>query len=433
MGSEKLSLNDRVLKIAAKIQENSYIKAVSMGLASLMPIIIIGSLLTIVTTIAAKISAPGYQQFLTNSGIKPLLKYPNLVTLGLLSIYAAFAIAYNLAQSKEQDGYMAGLLSIMAYMVVQPFGTLKGEDILPVHLLGAEGIFTAIIVALIVPGIMKFFKDHNLYVKMPVGVPEMITRSFAALTTGGAVLLLFFAVKIIFAQTSVATLPALITLLIQTPLKSLGSSWIALVVIMFIVNFLWFFGVHGHLVALSVMMPVYLQMDVENLNAYQAGTALPNIIGYSYIYVYASGACVLFGLVFWLLKARSERYRTLGKLAVVPMLFGIGEPLAFGVPYVLNFTLFIPVVFTASINVILAYVATAINLLPRFNGVNISGMPVVLNGLLVGGWRVVVFQVLLCLLNIAIWEPFVKRLDKTEYAQEVANAKAAETTEGQGA
>lgn len=75
----------------------------------------------------------------------------------------------------------------------------------------------------------------------------------------------------------------------------------------------------------------------------------------------------------------------------------------------------------------------SINLLPRFNGVNISGMPVVLNGLLVGGWRVVVFQVLLCLLNIAIWAPFVKRLDKTEYAQEVANAKAAETTEGQGA
>jgi PTS system cellobiose-specific IIC component len=432
VAKEKTSFIDRILGVAGKIQENPYIKAVSSGLASLMPIIIIGSLLVIVTTIAAGISNPGYQKFLVDSGIKPLLQYPNLVTNGVLSIYTAFAIAYNLAQSQEQDGYMAGLLSIMAFLVVQPFNISKSGSVsLPIELLGAEGIFTAIVVALIVPVIMRFFKKHNLYIKMPNGVPEMITRSFAALTTGGAVLLIFFGVKIIFSQTSVETLPSLIKLLIQTPLKALGSSWIALVVIMAVVGLLWFFGIHGHLVALSVMLPVYLQMDLENLNAYQAGKPLPNIIGYSFINVYGAGAVVLFGLVFWLWRAQSERYRILSRLSAIPMLMGIGEPLAFGVPFVLNFTLLIPSAFSASINIILAYLATAVNILPRFNGVNIAGMPVLVNGFLVGGWRVALFQVFLCALNVAIWAPFVKRLDRTEYAQELANAQATDTqTEG---
>lgn len=430
MAKEKPSFVDRLLGAAGKVQENPYIKAVSSGLASLMPIIIIGSLLVIVTTIAGTISNPGYQRFLVSSGIKPLLQYLNLVTNGVLSIYTAFAIAYNLAQERKQDGYMAGLLSIMAFLVVQPFVIAKNGSVsLPVNLLGAEGIFTAIVVALIVPGIMKFFKDRNLYIKMPTGVPEMITRAFAALTTGGAVLLLFFAVKIAFSQTSVETLPNLIKLIIQTPLRALGSSWIALVIIMAVVGILWFFGIHGHLVALSVMTPVYLQMDLENLNAYQAGKALPNIIGYSFIYVYGAGAVVLFGLVFWLWRARSERYRVLSRLAAVPMLMGIGEPLAFGVPFVLNFTLLIPSAFSASLNLILAYLATVLNILPRFNGVNIAGMPVLVNGFLVGGWRVALFQVFLCIVNIGVWAPFVKHLDRTEYAQELANTQAAESTE----
>ncbi|MCI1892781.1 MAG: PTS transporter subunit EIIC [Schleiferilactobacillus harbinensis] len=421
MAQEKMSLNDRVLQVASKIQQNPYIKAVSFGLASLMPIIIVGSLLTIVDSLGI----PAYQKFLVDIGIKPFLKYPNMVTNGLLSVYAAFSIAYNLADARKQDGYMAGLLSIMAFMIVQPFETVKSLDVLPVHLLGAEGVFTAIVVAMIVPNVMKFLTKHNFYIKMPAGVPEMIERGFAALTTGGSVLLGFLIIKIIFAKTSIETLPNLIAIVIQTPLKALGSSWIALVIIMAIVNFLWFFGIHGHLVALSVMTPVYLQMDIENLNAYQAGKALPNIIGNSYIFIYASGACVLFGLVFWLWRARSERYRSLSRLAAVPMLFGIGEPLAFGVPYVLNFTLFIPVVFSASINAILAYIATVIHILPRLNGVNISGVPVGVGGFLVGGWRVALFQIALCLLNVVIWAPFVKRLDKTEYANELAHQQEA--------
>lgn len=415
----KMTVMDRALKYSAKIQQNIYIKAVSNGLAALMPITIVGALLVVLDGLAI----PAYQDFLVNIGIKDFTWLPNTVTNGLLSVYAAFSIAYNLAKYKNQDGFMAGLFSILAFMIVQPFSFIDEQLYIPMNVLGAEGVFTAIIIALIIPNILKFMMDRNLYVKMPDSVPEFITKSFSGLTVGFVIIITFLIVRIVFARTAIETLPNLITMIIQTPLKALGGSWIALLVIMAIVNLLWFFGVHGHLVALSVMTPVYIQMDIENVNAFQAGEALPNVIGNSFINLYSSGAAVLFGLVFWLWRARSQRYKKLGKLAAVPMLFGVGEPLAFGVPYVLNFTLFIPVVFAASLNAALAYFATIIGILPRLNGASIWGVPVGVGGFIAGGWRVAAFQIALCVLNILVWMPFVKRLDKLELATE-ENAKS---------
>lgn len=406
---------DKVLNFSIKIQDNAYIKAISAGFAALMPLIIVGALLAVVDSIGI----PAYQDFLINTGIKGFLKYPNMVTNGMLSIYVAFSIAYNLARNHKLDEFMTGLVSIMAFLVLQPFSTNSdGADIIRVSLLGAEGIFTAIIVAILVFECTRFLIKRNIYIRMPAGVPEMVERSFKALTSVVLVMVLFLIIKIAFSFTSFGTFPDLVTAVIQAPLKSLGGSWISFVIIILIVNLLWFFGIHGHLVALSVMLPVYLQMDIENLAAFQANTAMPHILGNSFIYIYCSGFCVLAGLVFWLWKAKTERFRSIAKLSIIPSIFGIGEPLCFGVPYVFNFTLFIPVVFSGAINAILAYFATSLGILPRLNGLNISGVPVAVGGFLAGGITVALFQLALCALNIVIWAPFVKKLDQVESENE---------------
>lgn len=409
---------DKFLAFAVKIQNNFYLKAISDGFAALLPLIMVGAIFAVIDSVG--ISA--YQNFLVNTGIKEFLKYPNMVTNGMLSIYVAFSIAYNLAKNYKLDEFMSGFVSIMAFMLLQPFGIASdGSYQIPMNALGAEGIFTAIIAAFVVVECTRFLIKYKIYIKMPKGVPEMVERSFKALTTVVLVMALILIIKIIFAFTSIGTFPNLVTMVIQTPLKALGNSWVSFVIIIGVVNLLWFFGIHGHLVALSVMLPVYMQMDVENITAYQAGAEqLPNILGNSFIYIYSSGMCVLAGFVFWLWKAKTKRFQSIAKLSLVPAIFGIGEPLAFGVPYVFNFTLFIPVVFSGVINAVLAYFATAVGLLPRLNGANISGLPVGVSGFLTGGIRVALFQVLLCLINIIIWSVFVKKLDNVEYEKENA-------------
>lgn len=428
MSKEKKSMMDRLLNVSMKIQNNKYIQAISSGFAALMPLIIVGALFAVVDSIGI----PAYQDFLVNTGIKSFLRFPNMVTNGMLSIYVAFSIAYNLATLHKLDAFMTGLVSIMAFLILQPFSlNAEGADVIRIGLLGAEGVFTAIVVAILVFICSRFLIQHNIYIRMPAGVPEMVERSFKALTSVAFVMLLFLIIKIAFSFTSFGTFPDLIAAVVQAPLKLLGSNLISFVIIISIVNLLWFFGIHGHLVALSIMTPVYLQMDLENLTNFQANLPMENILGNAFIYIYCSGFCVLAGLVFWLWRAKTQRFKSVAKLSLIPAIFGIGEPLCFGVPYVFNFTLIIPVIFSGTINALLAYAATAMNILPRLNGLNISGVPVGVGGFLAGGLAVGLFQLFLCVVNIIFYAPFMKKLDQIEYEKEKAAAEA-EAANAQG-
>lgn len=415
--TKKQKFIDKFLGLSVVVQNNPYIQAISNGFASLTPLIIVGALLSVVNSFGVE----SYQAFLVDIGIKEFLQFPNLVTNGMLSLYVVFSISYNLARNFKLDEFMSGMISIMAFMLLQPFSlTETGSFSIDMNLLGAEGIFTAIVVAIIVVSCMKLLVKHKIYIKMPAGVPEMVERSFKALTTVAFVSVIFLMVKIGFAATSFETFPNLIAIIIQAPLKALGSNFLSFLILMGVVNALWFFGIHGHLVALSVMLPVYIQMDLENLAASEAGLEMQNILGQSFVYVYAPGMCVLAGFIYWLWKSKIARYNAVAKLSLIPAIFGIGEPLAFGVPYVYNFPLFIPVVFNGLINYVLAYLGTVMGLLPRLNGVTINGMPVVVSGFLTGGLSVAIFQVLMIFLSILIWKPFVKKLCKIEEEKEKA-------------
>ena len=59
------------------------------------------------------------------------------------------------------------------------------------------------------------------------------------------------------------------------------------------------------------------------------------------------------GLCLSMFTARSERYKKMLKLAFIPNLFNINEPLIFGMPVMLNPVFFIPMVFC---NVVMGFI-----------------------------------------------------------------------------
>lgn len=74
---------------------------------------------------------------------------------------------------------------------------------------------------------------------------------------------------------------------------------------------------------------------------------------------------------------------------------------------------------TPVIGFISAYVFTIIGILPQVTGVIIpTGVPFGFAGLMIGGWRWAIFQVLEVILSIAIYYPFFKRMDKEAYLLE---------------
>ncbi|GAB7264875.1 hypothetical protein DZJ_14250 [Dickeya ananatis] len=81
-------------------------------------------------------------------------------------------------------------------------------------------------------------------------------------------------------------------------------------------------------------------------------------------------------------------------MTTIPALFGISEPLVFGTPMVFNFRFAIPFIFMNAISLGIAYLVTYIGLVPRVAGITpITGMPIILSGIMEGSWKIAVLQV----------------------------------------
>src|SRR5699024_5148317 len=183
-------------------------------------------------------------------------------------------------------------------------------------------------------------------------------------------------------------------------------------------NFIWFFGIHG-IVIVSIVNPILISIDLENLEHTSAGTEPIHIIGKNFTNVYGgmTGAGIIMGLIILMtFFAKSKQYRTLGKLSIVPDIFSIAEPAIFGTPIVLNLVLIIPFVLIPTISILVAFFLTKIGILPILSGIQLPwSTPVILQGFLLGGWRVALYQIFLLAFSAIVYYPFFQVLDKRAY------------------
>lgn len=411
--NEKIRIS--LQKFINVFQTNKYLQSVTRGLSATMPMMIIGSFAELI----ADMQIGDYQKWI--APIKKYLELPVNITINLVAVYAVCGIAYSLAKLFKENGLQAALIALLSFLLITPMGNFKLGTIpiqaLPVQWLGAQGLFAAIIVGLVSSRLYIFIVQRHWTIKMPNGVPQMIADSFASLIPAIIVTIIFTIIASIFSVTPVGSLHQAIYTLIQAPLTHLGNTLPSLLFAIFLMQLLWVCGIHGAMVVMSVMTPIWSAMALENLKAFKAGLTRPNIIdGLS---IYASLAPML-GLVICLLFfTHSKQLKTIGKLGAPAALFGIHEPLIFGLPIVLNPYLAIPYIFSPLICVIIGYICVKMNIIPVSFGIQVPfGTPIFLNGLLAGSWKFAVLQTLEIPLCVLIYYPFVKIFDKQKVKEE---------------
>ncbi|MBP1042837.1 PTS sugar transporter subunit IIC [Vagococcus sp. BWB3-3] len=438
-------VQEKLQKTATIIQGNKYVSAITNGLISALPVTIVGALGSLVNTLPID----AYQRFLETSGLKSITGVPTMVTTNLLSLYVVFLIAAKFADGHKLDGTPAGLLALMAFLIITPLGNTttsittflttnkislpdgvepSGGDFLPLDWLGAAGLFTAFIVALLSAQLYVIFKEKGWGIKMPAGVPPTVSKSFSSLVPGVVLAVIAATIRFLMSLTAFEHLHAAIFAIIATPLKSLGGSIWAMVIAILVSHILWICGVHGSLVIYSVFAGIWVPMQMENLSAFNSGQAIPNMVSMSLfgmVGFMGSGATV--GLAVAMLRAKSEQYRTLGRIAIIPNLCGINEPLIFGLPIIMNFTLAIPFIVMPLLILLGSFIGMATGILPYLTGVAAPlGTPVLLSGLLLGGWKWLVFQVLMLVISYFMYLPFFKVTDKIAYQSEMEAAREQE-------
>lgn len=215
----------------------------------------------------------------------------------------------------------------------------------------------------------------------------------------------------ILQSTSFGNIHDLIYTLLQAPLQNLGGSIWMLLFLIFLSEFLWFFGIHGSLATSAILYTLYQAPEIQNLAAFSTGEDLPNIITMTFINTLKGPRHFALALLL-IIICKSAHLKSVGKIAIIPGFFGISEPMKFGIPMVLNPVLFVPMCLAPVISISMAYAATIMNWIPRANGVTFPWNIPFISGLVIGDWRTGVLQLFQVIVVMALYYPFIKFLDK---------------------
>lgn len=400
-------IEEKLAPLSNKIGGNSYMLSIAEGMSATLTITIIASIFMII----AEFPIDGWSDFLGKW--YTLLSIPYTVLMGLLSIVVTVTVSTALAKRKEIDPVSAALVT-MACFAITCFNV--DDFALDTTNFGAAGMFTAIILSLVVVTILALFEKKNLTLRLPSSVPPAVSNSFTVLISGTVCVTLVWVITFVFGVNINDTIVSLFK-----PLVSTSSSLAGILTISFISSLLWVVGLSGEYIIMGLVYPIWFQQIAENSEAFLAGAAIPNIAPYGFYFFsmwLGAGTTLILGI--YMLRSKSKTYKALGKVTTVPSIFCIAEPTLYGMPVIFNVPLMIGFIVVQAVLVIVSYGATALGLIGKVCAMIPWATPPILSGFLAtgGDWRAAVFQIFEIVLAFAIWFPFFKLAEKQQIQKE---------------
>ena len=413
---------------------NRYLLAVRDGVVGALPLIIVGSFFMILANPPLPSDWGIYQWLVANAAV---ILLPYRMTMYIMALYAVFGMGHSLAKSFDLDALSGGVISVMAFLLtIQPVNIpveaaeaagLSG-CVLPMASLGSAGLFVGIVVTFFAVNVYRFTQKSKFKITMPDAVPPAVAKSFEALTPTLIVMLVIGAITYWLGFNWNGAVTAVIS-----PLVYATDSIPGVLVITFLYGFFWFFGIHGASIVGSVARPLWLALLEANATAAAngvAGTELPSIAAEPFFqwFVFIGGAGCTIGLGIMLVTVCKSKYaKDLGRIAFLPCIFNINEPLIFGTPIMLNLTLAIPFVITPMVLGVFAYIVTSVGLVNHVTVTAPWTLPGPIGAFLAtgGDWRGAVLCVVCILISLVIYYPFVKIWDRQYLDQESDDAEGA--------
>ena len=352
----KQELFDKFIEFMGRFAEIRAVAALRDGFIMTTPFTICGS----VFLLLANLPIPGYAAFMAGLFGPDWTAPLNAVsgaTFSILAFISVLAITYKYVEAEGGDAIMASILALSTFLIVLPPTIVSkgGEtvaDVIPKAWAGSNGVITAILVSFIVAWTVCYCEKNHIGIKMPDAVPSGVAKAFEALTPG---MILFTGGAVIYGlchYIGATTFPELIFKIIQTPLQGLSDTLIGGSVIAALQSILFWAGIHGPNVVGGVVNPILIANSLDNQHIIDMGMQLAGnpdakiiTCQINDVFIKSGGCGLTFGLLIasWL-SAKSTQMKSITKLATVPGLFNINEPVIFGLPIVFNPYLLVPFV-----------------------------------------------------------------------------------------
>ncbi|MCI1893746.1 MAG: PTS sugar transporter subunit IIC [Lactobacillus sp.] len=434
-------LEKYVVPVAAKIGSIRWLVALRDSFIATLPITMAGSLAVLLNAILQTYPAQWGWTGVVNAA-QPLIMIDNTVSMGSLNIFAIFFAVmwgYHLASAYKVDGVAGALVSVSAFFmginataqvalgkklsagaakILTDAGVTVSDQSITVgnafttgHL-GSASLFTAMIFGALAMVVYIYLMKKDISIKMPDTVPPAVSKAFVSLIPAIAALYVISIVNYLFTWGTGQVFGDWLSEMIQAPLLHAGQSAGMVLLVTFLVQLLWFFGIHGSSVLQPVLDSIWQTSQLANIAALQNHDPLP----YKWVrgswdafawYGGAGGTIILLIAILWVSKRADEK--TVAKLAFVPGLFNINEPVMFGLPVVLNAIYFIPFLLAPLVNTAVAYVVTMLGWVAPVQIAVPWITPPILDAWMATNFdfRAIILAVFNMIVAFFIWLPFV--------------------------
>ncbi|PKM96412.1 MAG: PTS lactose transporter subunit IIC [Firmicutes bacterium HGW-Firmicutes-1] len=411
-------LANKIIHISDKINKNILIKSIRSGLILIIPLIIAGSISLIFNNLPI---AP-YQNFMNDlfgstwKMVGDLIWNLTFGIMGLaLSITVSFSFVshYSSEKNVQLNPIIVALASMISFLIITNT-TMTG---LNTNQVGVTGVFMALLISLTSSTI--FVKVHKLskirLKSFYIDNDSNLQLALTSILPFSFTLFVFVLLRYSLTYFGIQDINSLLTHLAVGGFENIDNPFFSGLLFVILHQVFWFFGIHGGNVLYSISDNIYMAAVHQNINTLVLNQEPIHILTKPFldVFVFIGGAgstlCLLFAIF---IVAKKSTTAKMAKLSLLPALFNINEIIFFGLPIVLNPVFLIPYIFVPILLYKIAYLATAIGLVPLTIAEVNWTTPILLGGLTAtGSWRGILLQLVNLSVGVAIYIPFVKMFE----------------------
>ena len=280
MDKLQATMEATLVPVASKINGQRHVAAVRDAFTLAFPMTLAGSLVMLVNY--AVLDPNGFIAKILHLGalIPNLADYQAALTpilqgtTNIMSLLIVFLTAYKLAETKQGDTLLSALCAVGVFFIIYP--PYEESGALPMTFMGAQGLFVALIVGLLVgEAIPALGKNEKLRIKMPDGVPPAVAQSFNLVIPVIIVFVIASICSFVFGIVTDGGIQYIIYNVIQVPFRSLGNNIFTVLIFALAQQFLWILGIHGPNTLSAIRTVMFAEQGVANLAYYgETGTTI---------------------------------------------------------------------------------------------------------------------------------------------------------------
>ena len=392
-----------------KMVQNPYMMALQNCFQTILPMIIVGSLATLINTLKNFVDW------------MPDLTLINTFTFGLISVFMIFIIPYNIMENKgrNKEKSIVGFTAVASLIALCNPQFVDGNLVVNSGYLGTSGMTVAVVIGVIIGLLFSAYFNHSPF-KNVTSLPPIVITWFEMLVP------IFIITGVSIYVGNSINMFTILEIICQ-PIVEMGNTWLGFTLIYFIMSLCYCLGLSAW-----AIWPIVSVLYLTNISANAALVAAgqPPVYIASDEVVFMGWCCIgglgcTLPLNIMMLRSKSKKISAIGKAAFVPSIFNINEPVMYGLPVVWNPLIMIPFMIVAVVIPTITYAVLSFGL------VTIPSTPMMMNYIpqpisafiVNNDWRSIVLLLVTFVVSYLIYLPFFKTYEKQETDREAEEIK----------